>query len=79
MTVSRKHIATLALMMAMFLNPLGFDVAVALVMSCTGSYWITMAIFYLASALCFGCYFWLSKVSPLKSVIIITKKIFGIK
>lgn len=64
MKVSRKHIATLALMMAMFLNPLGFDIAVAMVMSWTGSYWITMAIFYLASAICFGVYFGLAHSSP---------------
>jgi hypothetical protein len=43
--IPRKYI----LMLGMFFNPFGFDVAFASVMSITGSYWITDAIFYLIS------------------------------
>lgn len=48
-------------MLAMFFNPLGFDALFKLVMDCTGSYWITDAIFYGVSLMFLGLYFYLSK------------------
>jgi hypothetical protein len=68
MKANKRKIATLCLMIAMFLNPIGFDVAFAMVMKMTGSYWITTAIFYLLSALFFGVYFYLVKVNPFKEI-----------
>ena len=56
MTRKRK-IATLCLMIAMFLNPLGFDVMFAMILELTGSYWTTTGIFYLLSLSFFGLYF----------------------
>lgn len=63
---ARRKIATICLMTAMFLNPLGFDVAFAMIMSVTGSYWITTGIFYLLSLSFFGFYLYLLKINPLK-------------
>jgi len=54
----RKNLTPLFLVVATFLNPLGFDVAFYSVMEMTNSYWTTTLIFYLGSALFFGLYFW---------------------
>jgi hypothetical protein len=56
-----KKLRTLVLVLATFFNPLGFDALFHLVMTWTGSYWITDAIFYGVSGLLFGLYFLLSK------------------
>jgi hypothetical protein len=60
---TRKKLKTIALILATFFNPLGFDALFHLVMEWTGSYWITDAIFYGVSASFFGLYFLLSKES----------------
>lgn len=52
---------TIILMAATFFNPLGFDALFKAVMDWTGSYWITDLLFYLASALLFGLYFYLRR------------------
>ena len=67
--MNRKNIATLFLVIATFLNPLGFDVAVAGVMRLTGSYWTTIGIFYVLSLLCFILYFKLSGINPIRKII----------
>lgn len=59
--IARENLASIFLVVATFLNPLGFDVAFYSVMKMTGSYWITTGIFYLGSACFFGLYFWLRK------------------
>jgi len=48
----------LYLMIAMFLNPLGFDVLFAMILSVTGSYWTTDIILYGLSAFFFGLFFY---------------------
>ena len=63
---AKQNLAIVALMMATFLNPLGFDVMFKMVLNMTQSYWLTTGIFYLASALFFGLYFWLSGKKPIK-------------
>jgi len=55
----RKKIQTVALILATFFNPLGFDALFALVMKWTGSYWATDLIFYFTSLLFFGLYFFM--------------------
>jgi hypothetical protein len=46
----------LYLMIAMFLNPLGFDILFAMTLSLTGSLMITDIIFYCLSAFFFGLF-----------------------
>lgn len=70
---TRQNLALLALMVATFFNPLGFDVLFKMVWDWTGSYWHTIFIFYLLSALFFGVYFWLSGKKPIKYLIEIIK------
>ena len=69
----RQNLAIVALMVATFLNPLGFDVLFKMVLDLTGSYWFTTGIFYLASASFFGVYFWLSVKKPVQYLIKIVK------
>jgi hypothetical protein len=59
--IVKENLASVFLVIATFLNPLGFDVAFYSVMKLTGSYWITTGIFYLGSACFFGLFFWLRK------------------
>jgi len=67
--VNRKKIATLVLMTAMFLNPLGYDALFYMVLKATGgSYATTTAIFYLLSASLFGLYLYLLKINPMNWV-----------
>lgn len=46
MIVSRKVVGTVCLMIATFLNPLGFDILVYKLMKLTNDYWNTMYILY---------------------------------
>lgn len=66
---TRQNLAIVALMMATFLNPLGFDVLFKMTLDLTGSYWLTTGFFYLGSALFFGLYFWLSNKKPITYLI----------
>lgn len=70
---TRQNLALLALMIATFFNPLGFDVLFKMVWDMTGSYWHTIFIFYLLSALFFGVYFWLSGKKLIKYLILTIK------
>ena len=57
----KRNAATIALMIAMFFNPFGFDALFALVMRWTGSYWVADGIFYAISILFFLLYTFLSQ------------------
>jgi len=69
----RQNLAIVALMVATFLNPLGFDICFKTILDLTGSYWLTTGCFYLASASFFGLYFWLSGKKPIAYLINIIK------
>jgi hypothetical protein len=58
---TRKHVATIFLILATFFNPLGFDALFALIMKWTGSFWLTDSIFYALSLLFFGAYYFTSR------------------
>lgn len=74
---TKQNIAVIALMIATFLNPLGFDVCFKIILDWTGSYWLTTLCFYLASASFFGLYFWLSGKKPIKYLVNIVKSRFN--
>ena len=75
----KRQIGTLALMTSVFLNPMGFDAAFYMVMELTGSYGITTAIFYLASALFFTLSCILLKLNPITLTRDFFKRIFTFK
>jgi hypothetical protein len=62
-----KRLKTIALILATFFNPLGFDALFAVVTKWTGSYLTTDILFYLASALFFSIYFWISNLEKKRS------------
>jgi hypothetical protein len=66
MTNRRKNMGIIFLMIATFLNPLGYDVVFAEVMKLTGDYWTTTYIFYVLAFLSFLLSFSLLKVNPIK-------------
>jgi len=58
---SYENLATIFMMVAMFLNPLGFDILFYSVLQSTNSYWITTLTFYLGAAFFAGLYFYFRK------------------
>lgn len=60
-----QKMATLCLMVGMFINPFGFDILFKMTLDLTGSYWITTGIFYLVAGLFFGLSFYYSRINPL--------------
>lgn len=55
--VNRKVLGTVCLVIATFLNPLGFDILVYKLTILTNDYWTTMRILYAFAALFFGLSF----------------------
>lgn len=68
MTNRRKNIGVICLMIATFLNPLGYDVAFASVMRLTGDYWTTTYIFYALAVSFFLLSFYLLKLNPIEAI-----------
>jgi len=66
MVINRQKTATIFLFLGTFFNPLGYDALLKWLMDTTGSYWFSISIFYLLSALCFIAYFVLAKINPFK-------------
>jgi len=60
-----QKMATLCLMIGMFINPFGFDVLFKMTLDLTGSYWTTTGIFYLVAGLFFGLSFYYSRLNPI--------------
>jgi hypothetical protein len=54
---------TVAIMLAMFFNPFGFDILFKIVLDWTGSFWKTDLIFYSISTLFFLSYLYLNSKS----------------
>jgi len=75
---NRKNIGVISLMIATFLNPMGYDIAFAAMMKLTGDYWTTTYIFYMLALLFFLLSFYLLKINPIKLILVKTKKIFDI-
>jgi|TARA_Y100000389_G_scaffold202451_1_gene247774 hypothetical protein len=72
--VNRNKKATLVLMTAMFLNPMGYDALFYMVLKMTNdSYAITTFIFYLLSVFLFGLYFYLIKINPFRYILTVLK------
>ena len=55
--VNRKVLGTVCLVIATFLNPLGFDILVYKLTILTNDYWTTMRMLYVFAALFFGLSF----------------------
>lgn len=73
---NRPQLATVFLMIAMFLNPLGFDAVQLILIKLTGSLLNANLLLYFLAALFFGLYFYFSGNNPLKEVKDIIKSIY---
>lgn len=62
---TRDRLATLSLVVATFLNPLGFDAVQLTMIRLTGSYWRANLSMYCLALFFFGLYFYLSRSNPL--------------
>lgn len=62
---TRERLATLSLVVATFLNPLGFDAVQLSMIRLTGSYWRANFCMYFLALSFFGLYFYLSRSNPL--------------
>lgn len=64
----KQKLATLCLMIAMFLSPIGFDAIQMVLIELTGSLLRANFVMYCLAALFFGLYFYLSGSNPLKEI-----------
>lgn len=67
--MNRKKISTIFLLCGMFFNPFGYDALFKMILDSTGSYWVTVSIFYCLAVSCFGLYFIFSGTNPIKLVV----------
>ena len=54
------------LMLALFINPFGYDALFAWTLHHTSSFWVANSIFYGIAMMFFGVYFYLTKQNPIK-------------
>jgi hypothetical protein len=66
--MKKQKLATLFLMLGMFLNPLGFDAIQMTLMKLVGSYSGANLVLYSLALLCFGFYFLFSGSNPIKEI-----------
>jgi hypothetical protein len=62
--LKKKGIGNLFLSIAMFLNPLGYDVIVYGINTVVKDYWMTMSIMYMLAGLFFGGFMYLYHINP---------------
>ena len=65
---NKQKLATLFLMIAMFLNPLAFDVVQLTLIELTGSLLRANLVLYCLAAFFFGLYFYFSGNNPIKTI-----------
>lgn len=62
----RKTLGNASLTLALFLNPLGYDLVVYAISTLTNDYWMTMSIMYMLAASFFGLFMYLYNINPIK-------------
>lgn len=65
---NKQKLATLFLMAAMFVNPLGFDVVQLALIKLTGSLLRANLVMYFLAVFFFGLYFYFSGNNPIKTI-----------
>ena len=65
---NKQKLATLFLMAAMFVNPLGFDVVQIALIKLTGSLLRVNLVMYFLAVFFFGLYFYFSGNNPIKTI-----------
>ncbi len=66
--IGKRKLGNLLITLALFLNPLGYDLLVYGVMSLTNSYWVTMTIMYGMTTLFFSMFLYLNNIKLIENV-----------
>ena len=66
--IGKKALGNMFVTLAMFLNPLGYDVVVYGITTLTHDYWMTMSIMYVLAGIFFGGFIYLYNISPIKAL-----------
>lgn len=66
--LGKRAIGNALITLALFLNPLGYDIVVYGIMLLTQSYWMTMSIMYAMAMFFFGLFVYLNDVNFLRTV-----------
>ena len=74
--INRPRLATVFLIIAMYLNPLGFDVIQLILIRLTGSLLNANLVLYCLAVSFFGLYFYFSGNNPFKQIRDIIKNIY---
>jgi len=77
--MTKTKLATLFLIIGMFLNPLGFDAIQLMLIHLTGSLLKANFVLYFLAVFCFGLYFYFSGNNPIKEIRNIIQTIYGDK
>ena len=62
----KKMLGNWFLTLALFLNPLGYDLVVYAISMLTHDYWMTMSIMYALAGVFFGMFVYLYNINPIK-------------
>ena len=77
--MNKKKLATICLMIAMFVNPMGFDALQLMLIQLTGSLLRANFVLYCLAALFFGLYFYFSGTNPITEIKDIIRSIYDDK
>ena len=66
--IGKRKLGNLLITLALFLNPLGYDLLVYGIMSLTNSYWVTMTIMYGMTTLFFSMFLYLNDIKLIENV-----------
>ena len=64
--LGKRTLGNVAISIALFLNPFGFDLVVYGINQLTNEYWITMGIMYVLAGTFFGLFMYLYRINPIK-------------
>jgi len=73
--LKKRVLGNLFVTLALFLNPLGYDVVIYGITLLTKNYWVTMTIMYALAFVFFGFFMYFYKTNPIK---VIKGKITGL-
>lgn len=63
----KSKVGNLLLTIALFLNPLGYDLVVYYITKLTNDYWYTMSIMYTLAIMFFGLFMYFYNINPMKA------------
>jgi len=62
----KRSLGNVFLTLALFFNPLGYDIIVYYINMLTKDYWMTMSIMYTLAGIFFGLFMYLDNINPIK-------------